>query len=245
MGAPGTATRPVGLRPTLSALRGAQKTPRGVSAYSVSVNRPVGRYLAAVASVLGLSPDAVTVLSAVSSAAALALLLVQPARLWSAAAAAVLLAAGFALDSADGQLARLRGSGSPAGEWLDHLVDCGIKLALHGTVLVAWYRDGLRGAVLLVPLTFQSLTVLLFFGGTLAGLLLARTPATGVPATGAGVSRLLLLPVDHGVLCWSFLLWSWQPVFRGWYSALLVAQGLFLGLLSVHWWRQLRRAGPG
>ena len=51
-----------------------------------------------------------------------------------------LLVVGYAFDAADGQLARLRGGGIIAGEWLDHMVDA-IKVAsLHLAVLVGLYR---------------------------------------------------------------------------------------------------------
>jgi phosphatidylglycerophosphate synthase len=231
-----------GLRSTLTALRGAQKTPRGVSWYSLLANRPAGRYLAAVAHVLGLTPDAVTGLSALASGSGAALLLVAPSSLPVSVLVAVLLALGFALDSADGQLARLQGSGGTAGEWLDHVVDCAVKLLLHGLVLVAWYRAGVRGALLLVPLAFQSVTVLLFVAGTLAGLLLGRpVERRAAPGRRDAVSRWVLLPVDHGVLCWSFVLWSWTGLFRGWYAVLLVVQALALVVLCAHWRGQLSR----
>lgn len=234
-----------GLRETLTALRGAQKTPRGVSWYSLLVNRPAGRYLAAAAHVLGMGPDAVTVVSALASVVGIALLLVRPPGLVVSAVLAALLALGFALDSADGQVARLQGSGSTAGEWLDHVVDCAVKLALHGTVLVAWYRDGVRGPLLLVPLAFQSVTVLMFVAGTLAGLLLGRkVERRSAPGRRDAVSRWVLLPVDHGVLCWSFLLWSWTGLFRGWYAALLVVQALALVALCAHWRAELLRRVP-
>lgn len=231
------------LRSTLADLRGTQKPPYGVSIYSVSVNRPAGRIIAAAAHLAGLTPNAVTGLSALSSLSAIAVLILRSPTVLTGCVAAALLALGFALDSADGQLARLHGSGGPPGEWLDHLVDCSVKLALHGGVAVAWYREGVRGALLLVPMAFQAVAVLLFFGGTLAGLLLARAPNDPSRRPGAAQSRrrslLGLLPVDFGVLCWSFALWGWSPLFRTWYGLLLVVQSLYLAVLSRHWWRQL------
>ena len=52
----------------------------------------------------------------------------------------VLLASGYVMDSVDGQLARLRGSGSLSGEYLDHTVDCVKTATLHLAVLISWYR---------------------------------------------------------------------------------------------------------
>lgn len=156
----------------LRELRGAQKPAKGVSLYSRFVNRPIGRYLAAGSYALGLTPNQVTLISAAFSfAAAAAVALAAPSwglgiAVWAA------LAVGFAFDSADGQLARLRGSGSAAGEWLDHVVDCAKLTALHSCVLIAFYRfpdaygTGSDGW-LLVPLGFQFAAVVTFFGGLL------------------------------------------------------------------------------
>lgn len=228
---------------TLVSLGSAQKPAQGVSAYSVWVNRPAGRFVAAVAYHLGLTPNAVSVLSGLASLFGIALLIVLPPRPVVAILAAGALAFGFVFDAADGQLARLSRQGSRAGEWLDHVIDCAVKLALHAAVLVAWYRLGAEGALLLVPLAYQFLTVVMFFGGTLAGIFLVAGPGLPVGSTGpAWQSRLALLPVDHGVLCWSFLLWPWQSLFATWYGALAAAQAVCLVTLLVHWWHQLRAA---
>lgn len=161
----------------LRELRGAQKSAKGVSLYSRFVNRPAGRYLAAGSYGLGLTPNQVTLVSAAFSfAAAAAVALTEPSwglgiAVWAA------LAVGFAFDSADGQLARLRGGGSAAGEWLDHVVDCAKLTAVHSCVLIAFYRFpdsyGIGGAGtggdgwLLVPLGFQFAAIVTFFGGLL------------------------------------------------------------------------------
>ena len=52
----------------------------------------------------------------------------------------VLLLLGYAVDSADGQLARLRSGGSLAGEWLDHCLDVVKVSALHLAVLISAQR---------------------------------------------------------------------------------------------------------
>lgn len=230
-------TVPDGFGPALGALRGFQKSSRGVSSYSTLVNRPAGRVLAAAAHVSGLSPHGVTLLSGLSSAAGIAVLALAGPTVGAGVAAALLLVLGYALDSADGQLSRLQSSGGPAGEWLDHVLDCSVKLALHAAVLVAWYRDGVRGALLLVPIAFQLVTVLTFFAGTLAGLLLK---GSAVESQGPARSGLWLLPVDYGVLCWGFLLWGWVSVFRTWYGGLLAVQVVYLVVLLGHWWHRLR-----
>ncbi len=113
---------------------------RGAPAYSVYVNRRIGRVLAATAYVWGWTPNGVTAVSAVFTFTGILLLCVVPVSPWLGVVVALLLALGYAWDSADGQLARLRGGGSVAGEWLDHFVDA-VKIAsLHLAVVIGLFR---------------------------------------------------------------------------------------------------------
>ncbi|TQN35774.1 CDP-alcohol phosphatidyltransferase family protein [Kocuria rosea] len=121
----------------LAGLRAAQKPGQGVPAYTRWVNRPLARYAAARAAAAGLTPNGVTALSAVLSAAGLVVLVAAPPTPATGVVVALLLAAGYVLDSADGQVARLTGTGSPAGEWLDHVVDSIRTPALHLAVAAA------------------------------------------------------------------------------------------------------------
>ena len=188
-------------------LRTAQKSSKGVSLYSRYVNRPVGRVLAAGAYRAGLTPNQVTLISAAFSFAGVAAVaLVAPG--WQLAAGVYLaLALGFAFDSADGQLARLRRESSAAGEWLDHVVDCAKITALHSAVLISFHRfsGGLDDVWLLLPLAFQWVAVLVFFGGVLTDKLLPK-PAPGTSAPPSRARAVALLPVDYGVFCGVFLL---------------------------------------
>ncbi|WP_338673494.1 CDP-alcohol phosphatidyltransferase family protein [Streptomyces sp. SCSIO 30461] len=227
----------------LTRLKSAQKSAKGVSLYSRFVNRPAGRYLAAGAYRVGLTPNQVTLISAAFSfAAVLTVALARPG--WGVGLLVWLgLAVGFAFDSADGQLARLRGGGSAAGEWLDHVVDCAKLTALHIAVLIAFYRypehfgtssDGW----LLVPLAFQLAAVVTFFGG----LLTEKLKPKAAPGQGAGPSTLravALLPVDHGVFCLVFLLLGGGVAFRWAYTGLGVAAALFLAAFLAKWFREL------
>lgn len=225
-------------------LRTAQKSSKGVSLYSRFVNRPAGRVLAAGSYGLHLTPNQVTVVSALFSfAAVLGLGLGTPT--WGLGILVWLgLAIGFAFDSADGQLARLRGGGSPAGEWLDHVVDCAKITALHAVVLISFYRHpGAYGtsdrAWLLVPLVFQFAAVVTFFGGLLTEKLKPR-PAPGSPAEAPSTLRsVALLPVDHGVFCLVFLALGAGPGFRWAYTAFGAAAVLFLLAFLMKWFREL------
>lgn len=235
----------------LRELRGAQKSAKGVSLYSRFVNRPVGRYLAAGSYTLGLTPNQVTLISAaLSFAGAAAVALVPPS--WGLGLAVwALLAVGFAFDSADGQLARLRGGGSAAGEWLDHVVDCAKLTALHTCVLIAFYRfpeaygigGGADGAApagwLLVPLGFQLAAVVTFFGGLLTEKLKPK-PAPGSAAAAPSTLRAVaLLPVDYGVFCLVFLLLGGSGAFRWAYAGAGAMAALFLLAFLAKWYREL------
>src|SRR5206468_3735903 len=118
-----TVANPPGRREVVIRLAGAQKSNRGAAGYSRWVNRRLGRQIAAVAYLRGLTPNQVSAISAVFTFAAIASLAVFRPDWLLAVLATVALLTGYAFDSADGQLARLRGGGSPAGEWLDHVLD--------------------------------------------------------------------------------------------------------------------------
>ncbi|MEO3842121.1 CDP-alcohol phosphatidyltransferase family protein [Streptomyces sp. B22F1] len=228
----------------LSELRNAQKTAKGVSLYSRHVNRPLGRVFAAGAYVLGLRPNHVTLLSAAFTGGGIAAVaLVRPG--WGLALAVyALLVVGFALDSADGQLARLRRESSAAGEWLDHVVDCAKVTAVHAAVLVSFYRffDLSSDAWLLLPLGFQLAAVLIFCGGLLADKLKPKPAPGAAHAPAPPPSRLravALLPVDYGVFCVVFLLLGSESAFLAGYTALALAAALFLIAFMAKWFREL------
>lgn len=235
----------------LRELRGAQKSAKGVSLYSRFVNRPVGRYLAAGSYALGLTPNQVTLISAaLSFAGAAVVALASPS--WGLGIAVwALLAVGFAFDSADGQLARLRGGGSAAGEWLDHVVDCAKLTALHTCVLIAFYRfpeaygiaagtdGGAADGWLLVPLGFQLAAVVTFFGGLLTEKLKPK-PAPGSAAAAPSTLRAVaLLPVDYGVFCLVFLFLGGSGLFRWVYAGAGLMAALFLVAFLAKWFREL------
>ncbi len=225
---------------SLVALKGVQKTPRGTSLYTTRVNRPLGRIIAAGGSVLGLTPNSVTVLNGVVSFAALIVLVCCRPTPLIGVGVGVLLIAGFALDSADGQLARLGHSGSAKGEWFDHMLDCATKVAMHSAVLIAWYRLGRRGPILLLPLAFLLVAVLVFFGGTLVGKLREQSKLSPAEHRGPDwVRAVILLPVDYGVVCCSFLLWGFVHPFAVVYAVLCVAHAVVLVTFSVIWYREL------
>jgi phosphatidylglycerophosphate synthase len=238
-----------GLRATLRRLSAAQKGVAGAPAYSRFVNRRLGRVFAALAFHAGLTPNAVTAVSATFTAAGITLLALVPPSVPMGMAVAACLVLGYALDSADGQLARLRGGGSPAGEWLDHMVDAVKIVTLHLAVLVGWYRFETvdRGPLLLVPLGFAVVAVVHFFATLLNEAMRAqhgaptRAAATDRPA---GVLRsLLVVPTDYGLLCWAFVLLGAPTVFVSSYVFLLTATAAYLALACPKWFGEMGRLG--
>ncbi|MEU6082989.1 CDP-alcohol phosphatidyltransferase family protein [Streptomyces sp. NPDC047108] len=230
----------------LRELRGAQKTAKGVSLYSRHINRPAGRVIAAAAYRIGLTPNQVTLVSAAFSFSAVAALAFTPPS-WPLALTVYLgLAVGFAFDSADGQLARLRKESSPAGEWLDHVVDCAKITALHAAVLISFYRFfELPGpGWLLLPLGFQFAAVVTFFGGLLTDKLKPKAGATVLPAAPSRIRAVALLPVDYGVFCAVFLLLGNERLFLGAYTALFAVHALFLAAFTAKWFRELAAIRP-
>lgn len=244
----GSGAERTGFRVALGRLQGAQKSAKGVSLYSRYVNRPAGRVLAAAAARVGLTPNQVTAVSAALSGAAVAAVALGRPSYGLAVGVWGGLALGFAFDAADGQLARLRGGGSAAGEWLDHVVDCAKIVAVHSAVLITFYRHfELPGdGWLLVPLGFQLAAVLIFFGGLLTDKLTPKGAAPGGEPAARKVTlrAVALLPVDHGVFCASFLLLGDERVFRWAYTALFAAHVLFLAAFLSTWFRRLSAVRP-
>lgn len=236
----------------LRELRGAQKTAKGVSLYSRYVNRPAGRVLAAAAFRVGLTPNQVTLVSAVFTFASLAALaLAAPSwalggLVWAG------LVVGFAFDSADGQLARLTGRGGPDGEWLDHVVDCAKMILVHTAVLISLYRSDVYSVGerrsdtwLLLPLGFLFAAVLTFCAGLLREQLgkAAQRGGAGAAAPAGPVSpvrAVALLPADYGVFCLVFLLLGEPAAFLAGYAVLAVVHALFLVAFLAKWFRELR-----
>lgn len=237
--------RPDTIRGRYVSLRGAQKIPRGVPAYTLWVNRPAGRLFAAAAPPW-LTPNGVTLVSAALTYGVLALVWVLPVGAGVASVVGVLLALGFALDSADGQLARLRGGGTPLGEWLDHVLDAGRIALLHVTVAAYVVRAGWPVEALAWVALFAVTATLIYAGGLLVDKV--RTAAApGAPrsmrVTPTILARsIVLLPVDYGVLCVVFLLLPWPGVFLSAYVVLAVASAALCAAYLARWVRELRAA---
>ena len=223
----------------------AQKPGRGAPPYSRWINRRLGRWLAAAGYVLHLTPNGVTAISALFTFAGLALVAIVPPVWWLGLVVGACLVLGYALDSADGQLARLTGSGSRAGEWLDHMVDVTKTCVLHIAVLISFFRfDAIPGRpFLLIPLGYLTVSVVFFFGIMLTDQLRRAAAGAGVvapPRTGSGLLQTVIaLPTDYGVLCLVFLFFGWRPAFLVLYTLIFAAHTIVLGGALLKWWRDL------
>jgi phosphatidylglycerophosphate synthase len=233
---------------TVRRLSSAQKSAaRGGPAYSIYVNRKLGRYLAAAAHQAGLTPNAVTAISAVFTFSGIIVLaLAEPS--WTAGLlVTLLLVIGYALDSADGQVARLRGGGSPSGEWLDHVVDSAKVSSLHLAVLITAFNnfDLPNPALLLVPVAFTVVAAVSFFAMILNDLLKAihSTAKRGGGRPPTLMRSLLGVPTDYGVLCFVFILLGAPAVFFAVYSVLFVLNAGYLALALVKWFRDMNAIG--
>ncbi|WP_047888785.1 CDP-alcohol phosphatidyltransferase family protein [Rhodococcus sp. ARP2] len=232
---------------TVRRLAGAQKPPaKGSPAYSRFVNRKIGRVIAAAAYQVGLTPNKVTFISAGFSAATIAAIALAQPHWWVGILIAIGLLVGYAFDSADGQLARLRGGGTPAGEWLDHVVDSIKTTALHLAVLIGWYRhyDVTDVRLLLIPIGFTLVASVFFFVQILTDQLRRahpdRAPAPADTSTSATLRSILVIPTDYGVLCGIFVLFAWQSIFAISYALLLIGTALFLCAALPKWYREIR-----
>ena len=239
-----------GFKETVRLLAGAQKPPaKGSPAYSRFVNRKIGRVLAAASFQLGLTPNQVTFISAGFSALGIGMIaLVRPTPA-VAIGIGIALLLGYAFDSADGQLARLRGGGSPAGEWLDHVVDSVKTSALHLAVLLGWYRFyRVDEHTLLIPIGFTLVAAVFFFVQILTDQLRrahpSQAPAPADASWTAILRSLIVAPTDYGLLCLVFVIYAWQAGFIVVYSLMLAGTALFLLAALPKWYRETAAFRP-
>ena len=233
-------------------LRDAQKTSFGAPLYSLVVNRPLGRVFAAAAFQVRATPNQVTAVGSVLTYAGILLVALLAPAWWVGVLVALLLVLGYALDSADGQLARLRGGGSLSGEWLDHMFDAGKAVGLHMAVLVGWFRflpDRSPGW-LLVPIGFAVVSVVLFFGQLLNEQLMRvhrlRHQLPTPPKQGTSPLRSIAkLPSDYGLLCVTFVLLGLPTAFLTVYTLLGAATAGLLALSLVKWFGEMKAVDRG
>ena len=232
----------------LALLCGAQKASPGTPLYSRLVNRRLGRGLAVLALLLGVTPNTVSLVSAAFSFAAIGVIAVATPSTTVAVAVTTLLVIGYGLDSADGQVARATGGGSPFGEWLDHMIDAAKVASLHAAV--AWSalsHTGPSRLPVVIALVFGVVASVTFFGMILTDQLRrsAGLPKDRPGSTASDLLRaVLVLPTDYGLLCLVFLLFGWPAAFFPAYGLLAVGSSVLLLVAALRWTRQLRGLAP-
>ncbi|WP_017936586.1 CDP-alcohol phosphatidyltransferase family protein [Nocardioides sp. Iso805N] len=220
-------------RDAYQALAARQKPGAGVPFYTRVVNRRLGRIGGAAGAMLGLSPSAVSIAGGALWAVALLGLCLMPMSVPTVLVVFALLVISFGLDSADGQLARLTGRSSRAGEWLDHVLDCARHSAVHLSIAVALYRatdlPGPGRLALALPLLFAVVSTTRFFAQVLGEQLRDGGGSRQVPDRSPRASRgLVQLPADTGVLNACLLLLPVPAVFLVVYAVLAGANLLLL-----------------
>jgi phosphatidylglycerophosphate synthase len=124
--------------------------------------QPLGRFWAfAIARRLARSlvptrvrPNAVTIASASAMIGASAFVALAPISPISRGFVASLLALGLILDTADGHLARLQGTASEFGRWLDSVLDEACDMALHGAIAWGLFRASGDARWLVLGMTY-------------------------------------------------------------------------------------------
>lgn len=241
-----TESTPESYTAIVARLAGAQKKRApGAPAYSIYVNRKAGRYLAAGAYKVGLTPNIVTAISALFTFSGIAMLAILPPTWWLGVAVWLTLAIGYAFDSADGQVARLRGGGSASGEWLDHVVDATKISTMHLAVLIMVFRhfEFTNPALYLIPMGYTVVAAVSFFAMILNDQLKAAygyKPAADARKS-SPIRSLLVIPTDYGFLCMIFLLLGAPVLFFAAYTLMFVANTGHLLLASVKWFRDMDR----
>ena len=154
---------------------------------------------------------------------------------------ALLFALGYGLDSADGQVARVTGASSPAGEWLDHVVDSIRVPSVHMATLLSFLlypahysftgSSAFNGWIIAMPMIFTALTAGHFMSQILAEQL-RNNRKTAAPPTGCPLRSFINLHMDAGTLCWIYIFVGFGPVFVIVYALLLLANAATV-LLSM------------
>lgn len=234
---------------TLRRLRDAQKPPHGTAAYSRFVNRPLGRLAAVAGYQLNLTPNAVSFISIGLTAVGIILIAAAPPHPVTSILAAALLVLGYAVDSADGQVARLTGRSSKRGEWLDHMLDSAKEQCIHVAVLVHMFRwfDDWPVVVLCLPIIFGIVANVLYFGLMLIDQLRRAQGGSGNrpgPNSLSVIRALALLPIDFGALAVVLGLLYWQGLFVWLYTLLLTGTMALFAAALRKWWIELGEAEP-
>ncbi|MEX0884944.1 MAG: CDP-alcohol phosphatidyltransferase family protein [Phycisphaeraceae bacterium] len=212
--------------------------------YTYYINRSVAIPFTFMFWRLGLAPNHVSIISSLVTHAGLALLVLAPMSLPLVVGVWALLALGFALDSCDGQLARVSGQRSQFGAWLDHSLDMVKMLTVQMVLGYVILRESVAADLALWPVLLAIFINLLvrpahFFNTETRALFLpgVKTQAN----TEKSAARLFISTLaDYGLFILIVLLLPWPAMF----TAVYLIAGVFFALIylayAVRLGRQLK-----
>jgi hypothetical protein len=190
-------------------------TPAALAAASDELIRrttyqPLGRYwalaparwLARRLAPTRIRPNAVTAASALLMLLAAGLVALAPAALAARLGAALTMALALILDTADGHLARLQGTASAFGRWLDANLDELADLALHAAIAWGFSAGGTRPGWLMIGMAYVCGKYLFHFG---TSSWIDAQPLPGDPASVSkpvGWPRALAHAAGHADIRW-------------------------------------------
>lgn len=183
-----------------------QKSGPGTPAYTRYVNRFFGRVLTALVSIFNISPNSVTLISGIITYSAFILLLIIDLTIVYSIGFVFLLIVGYALDSVDGQLSRLKKQGSNFGEWFDHTLDA-IKIPLgHATAILLIVTSlEVNEYYLIYFLVILSVSGGVFLSGILKSKLIKTDSNKTNQNNDSFIKSILMLPVDYGTFMLLFI----------------------------------------
>lgn len=167
-----------------------------INSFTEWVARPLAAVLVARVAATRVTPNQLTLASALLCLVAAGYLAIGPYWGLPAWGFAPLFVASFVLDCADGQLARWRGVASPAGHLLDYLMDELKATLVYVAVAVhLWLRDGAAQWLLL-----GCVGGLCVASGTAMTTFLRRSEITQAPSTWTPEGDPARISPPHGVL---------------------------------------------
>lgn len=226
-------------------LKASQKKGAGTPAYTRFVNRFLGRVIASCLAGSNISPNAVSIISALFTYSAFILFLIIPSISFLHSLVLVMfLFFGYALDSADGQLARLQKKQSKQGEWLDHTLDA-FKIPLSHAVAIFYIytHAGLTTKTLLIfYLLIISLASANFLSGILKSKLIdKKANVNNSNSEKASIVRsFITLPLDYGTFIILFIFTFNVKLFTHIYYIWGIIFILYSILLLLKSWNELR-----
>jgi phosphatidylglycerophosphate synthase len=148
---------------------------------------PLARRLAEYLCPTSIRPNALTLTSGALMLSAAGLIAAGPDDWSSRFAVSLSMALALVLDTADGRLARLQGTSSAFGRWLDQVLDELADLALHAAIAWAAFRRDANAVWLVMGIIFVSGKYLFLVQSLLGNELEAQeTPRSGLMESAAG-----------------------------------------------------------